>query len=87
MEDITLLVLTFAGINFRDRLGPKLSRMVPFRNFAGINFRDRMTFWWNSLDSIFGDFDRYFDNSHESYISRVMNFVRTPKKKSRNRIP
>ena len=53
----TLLVLTFAGINFRgDKLsrsprakinfrGYKLSRMVPFRNFAGINFRDRMKFW------------------------------------------
>ena len=73
--------------------------MVPFRNFVGINFRDRMKFWWNSLILMpfLVIFDRYFDNSHKSYISRVKlsrgplnkrfcgyKLLRTPKK-SRNR--
>ena len=41
--------------------------------FIGINFRDRTKFWRNSLFLMpfLVIFDRYFDNSHESYISRV----------------
>ena len=64
-----------AKINFREY---KLPRMAPFRNFGGINFRDRMEFWWKSLilTPFLVIFDRYFDKSYESSISRVQTFAR-----------
>ena len=48
----------------------KLSQVL---TFAGINFRDHMKLWWNSLilTPFLVIFDRYFNNCHESYISRV----------------
>ena len=82
-------VQTFAGINFRgDKLSRsprakinfreyKLSRMVPLKNLAGINFCDRLKFWWNALilTHFLVIFDRYFDKSYESSISRVQTFA------------
>ena len=40
-----------------------------------------MKFWWNSLILMpfLVIFDRYFDNSHESYISRVWTFANAKK--------